>query len=265
MSSLERLNAQLKAEFEEQQRTAALLGGSEARVKAEDLELERRVDERTAELRAANARLTEALEHHEILLREVYHRVKNNLQTVDILLASEARQMADQEAVAAFRSMRQRVLAMGLVHQQLMRSKDLKTFDIAPFLQDLTKNIMESRADHGVKLSLQTISLTVGLDFALPVGLLVAELLTNSLKHAFPDGVGDISVVLERAYGDKVALIVADNGRVLSSAKPAPFANTPGRGINIITGLVAQLKGALSMETKDGTRTEIYIAAPVLP
>jgi two-component sensor histidine kinase len=179
------------------------------------------------------------------------------------LLAAQSRQIADKHAVAALRNVRQRVYAMGLVHQQLMQSADLKTFDIAPFLRDLVKNVIDSGSYRGVNVSVQSIPLAVGLDFAIPLGLLVTELLTNSLKHAFPDGAGNVSIVLERSEGDKITLIVADNGRLSESAQLDPFATKPGFGINIITGLVAQLKGALVMQNVNGARTEINLAAPV--
>jgi two-component sensor histidine kinase len=260
MSILERLEEELQAKIIEQQRTAALLRECEARA---ELDCERRVNERTAELREANARLTEELQLRDVLLREVYHRVKNNLQIVSLLLAAQARQIADKQAVAALYDVRQRVFAMGLVHQQLTHSKDLKTFDVAHFLGALSKNIIESGAYDGIHITVQSIPLAVGLDFAIPLGLLVTELVTNSLKHAFPDGTGDISVVLEPREGDRIALIVADNGQPTGSAKSDPFASQPGRGINIITGLVAQLQGAISIETKNGTRTEICVAVPV--
>jgi two-component sensor histidine kinase len=223
-----------------------------------------RIDsEQMAELRAENARLSEQLEQREILLREVYHRVKNNLQIVDLLLASQARQLTDRHAIAALCGVRQRVFAMGLVHQQLTQSKDLQTFDIAHFLTALSKNIIETGAHSEVRIKVKSIPLSVGLDFAIPLGLLVTELVTNSLKHAFPDGTGDISVVLERRDGDRIALIVADNGQATETAKSVPFASQPGRGINIITGLVAQLQGAIAIESRNGTRTEIVVAAPV--
>jgi two-component sensor histidine kinase len=269
---LARLNAELTEKIGESQLTQTLLRESEARVRAANAELERRVEDQTTELRTANACLTEALEQgagalkqRDILLREVYHRVKNNLQIMDGLLAAQLRNVTDKDALASLANLRQRLYAMGLVHQQLMESKDLRTFDIAPFLEELSNNVIESSAFHGLELSVQSIPLAVGVDFAVPLGLLVTELLTNSLKHAFPEGVGSISVVLERSGYDNLTLIVSDNGHTAESARLAPFASQPGRGINIITGLVRQLKGAIAMETSNGTRTEIYVAAPAQP
>jgi two-component sensor histidine kinase len=262
---LERVNAQLQEKIDEQQQTAALLRDSEARVKAANGQLQLRVEAQTSELRAANAQLTAALEQRDILLREVYHRVKNNLQIVDALLAAQARQISDKQALAALHYLRQRVYAMGLVHQQLMESTDLKTFDIAPFLQELSQSIVGASGAKSVALSVQSIPLAVGLDFAIPLGLLVTELLTNSLKRRFADGAGRIAVTLEHGEANTLALTVVDDGLALDGVHYAAFPAKPGRGINIIAGLVAQMKGRVAMHSKDGARTEICLAQPVAP
>jgi two-component sensor histidine kinase len=270
-AKLERLNAELKANIAEQQRTADLLKESEARVRAANFNLERRVNDQTAELRNANAHLTEALEQRtsvleqrDILLREVYHRVKNNLQIIDALLAAQAGHLHDTDSAAAVQNLRQCVYALGLVHQQLMDSKDLKTFDIAPFLQELSNNIIEASAFREVKVSVQAISLTVGLDFAIPLGLLVTELVTNSLRHAFPTGAGNIAVVLERNEEQKLALIVSDDGQGETRDKVSAAATKTGFGTKIISGLVAQLRGTMTVRNEGGMRTEICVAEPVL-
>ena len=218
--------------------------------------LEQRVEERTAEL-------TAALAQRDLLLREVYHRVKNNLQTVDGLLIMQARQLADPEAKQALQGMRDRVYALGLVHQQLMGSENLQTFDIAPFLGELSTNLVHGGAAPAVTLSVQAVPLDVGLDFAIPLGLLVTELVTNSLKHAFPDGEGGIVVTLDRASDGALVLVVADDGQGYTVGAPTPRAKA-ALGSSIIEGLVAQLKGTIMVESRPGmTRSEIRMARPV--
>ena len=219
-------------------------------------ELERRVAERTAEL-------TAALAQRDLLLREVYHRVKNNLQTVDGLMVMQARQLTDPEARLALQGLRDRVYALGLVHQQLMGSQNLKTFDIAPFLRELSANIIHAGASQDVALSVQAVPQEVGLDVAIPLGLLMTELVTNSLKHAFPDGKGDIDVSLDRDAEGMLVLVVSDSGQGYAQDESrAPKASV---GSNIIAGLVAQLKGTIMVESQPGrTRTQIRVAAPVL-
>jgi two-component sensor histidine kinase len=219
-------------------------------------ELERRVAERTAEL-------TDALAQRDLLLREVYHRVKNNLQMVDGLLVMQSRQTSNPESRQAIQGLRDRVYALGLVHHQLMGSQDLKTFDIAPFLEELSTNLVQGGASQDVVLSTKAIPLDVGLDFAIPLGLLVTELVTNSLKHAFSDGPGRIEVELTRSGDGALLLVVSDNGQGYGETGAPTRGRKPALGLGIIDGLVAQLKGTLDVRSQaGGTRTEIRIPAP---
>ena len=207
---------------------------------------------------------TAALHQRDVLLREVYHRVKNNLQVIDGLLVMQAKKLADAEARAALGSLRGRIHALGLVHHQLMNSANLKTFDIAPFLQELSANIIDGGGSGGIHLSVEAAPLEVGLDFAIPLGLLVTELVTNSIKHAFPGGEGNIVVKLERRSDGEVALVVADDGHGWSGDQTSLGGGAPGLGTSIIRGLVAQLGGVLTMATQNGVRIEIRVPAPVL-
>lgn len=261
-AQLEGLNSQLTATIKEQEHITALLRESEARVRQANVELEGRVAERTAELLQANMQLTDTLAQRDLLLREVYHRVKNNLQTVDGLIVMQARHVTDPDAKKGLLNLRSRIFALGLVHQQLMGSEDLKTFDFAPFLRELSTNIVEEGAGSDVTLSVNAIPLNVGLDFAIPLGLLVTELVTNSLRHAFPEGKGNIDVLLQRNDDATVALVVADNGGGAARAGlPADDAK-PALGTSIIRGLVAQLKGTLEVRRENGTRSEIRVPVP---
>jgi two-component sensor histidine kinase len=258
---LQQLNQKLAATIAEQERTAGLLRESEAQVRSSNIELERRVAERTAELVAVNKQLTDTLAQRDLLLREVYHRVKNNLQIVDSIANLQARQLTDTEAHNALQSLRRRLFALGLVHQQLMESENLQTFDVAPFLQELSNNLIEGAAGKDVSLSVKAVPLDVGLDFAIPLGLLVTELVTNSLKHAFPGGKGSINVALNRAQDGTVSLIVSDDG--IGSGAAETVAAKPGMGLGgkIINGLVAQLKATMTVDRSRGTHSEISFAA----
>ena len=154
-AQLKQLNAQLAFKVEEQEGTALLLRESEAQVRRANSDLEDRVQARTAELMAANARLSQALNERDLLLREVYHRVKNNLQLIDGLVTLQARLLDDRDAKNALQGLRQRLYALGLVHQQLMSSSDLKTFDVAPFLKELSENIIEGIGAQDIELSVR--------------------------------------------------------------------------------------------------------------
>ena len=221
----------------------------------------------TLELEAANLRLgtlleerTVTLAQRDLLLREVYHRVKNNLQVIDSMLSLQANRLSDPVAKAALAGMRSRVYALGLVHHQLMGSPDLQTFEVAPFLEELSTNLIDGGAHRGVKLSVRADPLKVGLDFAIPLGLIVTELVTNSLKHAFPDGSGAIEVALETTAGGAVTLLVSDNG--VGSIDPG---GRPGSlGMTIVKSLVRQLGGAMTVNTNRGHQTQIILESPKL-
>jgi two-component sensor histidine kinase len=202
-------------------------------------------------------------------LREVYHRVKNNLQVIDGLVMMQALQLRDPDGRQALMGLRSRVYALGLVHQQLMTSPDLETFDIAPFLDELASNILQAGADEGVVLDISVCPLTVNLDFAIPLGLLMTELITNSLKHAFPDGRGTITIAMRRREEGGVLLVVADDGDGMSAS---PSAEEPdevngyrrGLGSTIVKGLVAQMDGTIAMRFDKGTRAEIILPTPAV-
>lgn len=214
-------------------------------------DLETVVEERTA-----------ALAQRDLLLREVYHRVKNNLQIVDGLLLMQARRLAEPGARAAVETLRGRIYALGLVHHQLMGSKDLETFQIAPFLQDLSAHLLDGSGDGGVELTVRAPTLKVDLDFAIPLGLLVTELVTNAIKHAFPEGRGVIEVALEEAEPGWLALRVADDGvgYDLAAARRAG-----SLGVRIVDGVIEQLNGTATVDTGRGTRIVVRMPAPVRP
>lgn len=215
-------------------------------------------------LREANERLeqlvaerTAALGQRDLLLREVYHRVKNNLQVVDGLLFMRARQLGDPAAKAAMEEIRKRVFALGLVHHQLMGSKDLKTFDVGAFLKELTAHL-RADAPENVGLALDVAPLAVDLDFAVPLGLLVTELATNALKHAFSGRAGEISVSLSATSDGEVVLRVADNGVGL----PHDFQKQKTSGLSIVDGLVRQLGGRIEAIQTKGVCWEAHLPTP---
>lgn len=200
---------------------------------------------------------TRALAERDLLLREVYHRVKNNLQVVDGLLMIQARQIKDQDTRESLMGLRAKVFALGLIHQQLMTSADLKTLDISAFLGELMAHIADAAIDDRLKLTVNSCPLDVGLEFAVPLGLLVTELVANSFKHAFPNGVGEVSVVLRPNTAGGVVLIVSDDGQGVSKEDSAPA--TAGLGLSIVNRLVAQLQGEMVVRQDAGTIIEISI------
>ena len=225
-------------------------------------------DRKRAELELARAKVeleavveqrTSALAQRDLLLREVYHRVKNNLQIVDGLLLMQARRLPEPGARAALETLRARVYALGLVHHQLMGSNDLETFDIAPFLQELSAHLLEGFGGGDVALTVRATTLKVDLDFAIPLGLLVTELVTNAVKHAFPDGRGSIAVALEADEPGWLTLAVSDDG----TDRAAAGRHEGSLGASIVEGLVRQLKGTMAVSDREGARCVVRLPAPV--
>lgn len=215
--------------------------------------LERAVQQRTADLR-------QTIRQRDVLLREVYHRVKNNLQVVDSLIAMEARRFTDEDAKDAMADLRNRVFALGLVHQQLMSSDDLEHFSLASFLGELCDNISASLSlmEKGIALRVDVAPLMTNLDFAIPVGLLTTELLTNAVKHAKPT---EVHVSLRATDQRTCILSVEDNGSDVGGNRRR-LGDGLGTGSRIVNGLTRQLEGRMNIENENGMCVSILIPLP---
>jgi two-component sensor histidine kinase len=209
--------------------------------------LEERVADRTVEL-------TESVKQRDLLLRELHHRVKNKMQMVDALVATQARHTVDADARQGLQDVRSRIYVLALAHQHLMQS-DFETFDIAPFLHQLIDNILANRAERSVELTVEAIPLMVTIDFAAPLGLLATELIIDSLDHSPPEN-GRIALTLQRNDTQAVVLTVSDN-RLATSAQAQADSNGVAHGTRIIRGLVAQLDGATTERYSNGLHIEI--------
>jgi two-component sensor histidine kinase len=207
--------------------------------------LESRVKERTAELE-------HALEERSVMLQEIHHRVKNNLQIITSILGLES-EMDESEASRASREKSiQRIYAMALVHETLYQTDQLENVDLAKYADRL---IDEIRAASRVEFELEAEGpLYVGLDFAVPFGLLLNELLTNAEKHAFPVGfAGRVDIRIDSEEG--LRLSVADNGLGMSEDIRLEGAKT--LGLNLVNVLAKQLNGAIALDRSSGTRWTI--------
>ena len=221
-------------------------------------ELERRVQERTAELTQTNARLAGLLNEKELLLKEVHHRVKNNLQVISSLLNLQSEYIKDPESLQVFAESRNRVRSMALIHEKLYQSHDLARIDFADYLRSLTRNLQSSysRKSASVQIGVEVDDVMLGVDSAVPCGLIVNELVTNCFKYAFPaDRSGEIRVSMTRSATEGLKLSVADNG--VGFPKDVDFKNTNSLGMQIINTLAEQLDGTIHMTNGVGTKFEI--------
>jgi two-component sensor histidine kinase len=245
---------------------------AEEKLRESNARLESRVDERTNQLRAANAELqlqisersrTEiSLEEKEVLLREIHHRVKNNLQVITSLLQLQSGYLRDPEDAAMFKDCQARIHAMALVHDRLYRSGNLGTIDFSEHVRELIALIIrgQSVAADGIRLVVESEPIEVNLDVAIPLGLITAELITNAFKHAFRDRPGGvITVRLARTEERQITLTVEDDGGGL----PGGFDPEKARslGLRLIRALSRQLRGELSIvSSTSGSKLAVSLA-----
>jgi PAS domain S-box-containing protein len=200
-----------------------------------------------------------ALREKEVLLREIYHRVKNNLQVVSSLLSLQARHLGDERYGELLKVSQDRIRSMALLHEKLYRSTDLSRIDLEGYIKELARDLFVS---HGVDtervaLELRVEEVSLGIDTAIPCGLIINELVTNCLKHAFPgDAGGRLRISLHRAeQGEGYVLSVADDGVGLPEGPGA--ADFAALGLRLVSSLVEQLGG--EMELGGGPGAEFVI------
>ncbi len=209
------------------------------------------------ERKLAEEQVKASLREKEVLLKEIHHRVKNNMQVISSLLNLQSRQIEDDHAKTVFQDMRSRVTSMAMVHEQLYQSGDLARVDFAAHVRSLVSYLIRSYGDASRAVlfheDIQDVDLT--LDMAIPCGLIINELASNALKYAFPDGRdGEIRVSLHLA-DHKFTLVVADNGVGLPARMDLGATET--MGLQVVTTLVKQLDGKIEVERHGGTAFKI--------
>jgi len=214
------------------------------------------------ERKQAEDNLKASLQEKEILLKEVHHRVKNNLQIVHSLLNIQANNIQDDNAREAISECRNRVRSIALVHEKLYRSENLAKVDFAGYISGLTRSLLVSFGvgRRHIRLDLNLDPVLLSIDKAIPCGLIVNELVSNCLKHAFPgERAGVIQVELRSLDKDHVSLVVRDDGIGLAEALEPQKTKT--LGLRLVTDLVKQLKGEIQIDHRGGTEFKILFPA----
>lgn len=212
------------------------------------------IDTKNIILEATQQKLQTSLHEKEILLKEIHHRVKNNLQLINSLLSIQARSTDRTLEVAEFLNKSQnRVESMALIHETLYLSDNLSKVDFEKYTQKLTEYLLNSfETDReSIEVTVTGHNIILDVETLIPVGLILTELINNSLKHAFPDGKGKIDITLQDYNDARLELIVYDNGTGL---KPDYNATKPTLGMQLVADLTAQIDGQMTIDAVDGTR-----------
>jgi two-component sensor histidine kinase/CheY-like chemotaxis protein len=217
-----------------------------------------------AQRRSAEEAVRHAREK-EVLLQEIHHRVKNNLQIITSLLRMQSRAVQDPAFSGALLECQNRVAAMALIHDKLYRARDLARVSFPEYVRDLTNNILTSYTlpASSVRVNLDVDDLSLSLDSAVPCGLILNELMSNCLKHAFPLGHSGTVHVGFHAAGDQLCLVVRDDG--VGMPADVDLERTSSLGWRLIRALVQQLGGFVQCHSAGGTVVELRFARQNAP
>ena len=216
-----------------------------------------------SERKKAEEKIKASLKEKEILLQEVHHRVKNNMQLISSLLSLQSRKIKDKRALEALKSSQNRVRSMALIHERVYQSKNFARVDFTDYAQSLTSHLFSSYGidPKVIKLNLDIKDVFLDTNTAIPCSLVINELVTNSLKHAFPDSKkGEIKITLHQLKEKEIELVVSDNG--VGMPEEVDFRNTESLGLHLVNLLAEdQLHGKINLDRKNGTHFKIRFGA----
>jgi PAS domain S-box-containing protein len=235
-------------------------------------QLEDRVKERTAELTEVNKmlvhqinertaveiQLKRSLEEKVVLLKEVHHRVKNNLQIISSLLCLQSEYIKDKKIVEVFLETQNRVMSMATIHELLYQSDDVASIELGNYIHNLVNELFNSyeAVSNDISLEINVEDISLDLDKAIPCGLIINEITSNCLKHAFPAGKkGEIVISVHSGKKTNIELIVSDNG--IGLPKDIDIQNPETLGLELISTLTEQLGGKLEVDIKNGTKFKL--------
>jgi PAS domain S-box-containing protein len=222
------------------------------------------VFEDVTERKEAEERLRALLREKEILLKELNHRVKNNMHVVSGLLALQSAALSDERTLTMFSETQDRIRSISLVHERLQYSEDLSHINLGDYVKDLTDALAVSHAVNpdAVSLALDVDRVSVSIDTAVPCGLIINELLSNSIKYAFPDGrSGEIRISLHRTGQGRMELVTSDNGIGLPEGLDP--GGTKTLGLKLVRQLAEnQLRGSMELTSGTGTTCRVSFVEP---
>lgn len=200
----------------------------------------------------AEEELKSSLKEKEILMKEIHHRAKNNLTIMSSLLNLQSNHIDDKEALSIFKESQNRARSMALIHEKLYKSGDLKKINFGEYIKNLTAEIFSSyQISPEIKLNMNVDDITLDVNTAVPLALIVNEIVTNSLKYAFPGNKGNIWVSFNKK-SEGLQLTVKDNG--IGFPSDLNFKNTESLGMQLVNSLTEQIRGSIKLERGEGTK-----------
>ncbi|MCW6050954.1 PAS domain S-box protein [Lyngbya sp. CCAP 1446/10] len=208
-----------------------------------------------------SARIQAALREKEVLLKEIHHRVKNNMQVISSLLQLQAQYIEDEPTLALFEESQTRIHSMALIHEQLYQSENLDRIDLPPYVENLVANLYQSfsSGNTSIQFNINVDPISLNIETAIPCGLIINELVSNSLKYAFTKSLaGEININFHEITSQQFHLSIQDNGRGF----PAGFdvENTETLGLRLVRMLTCQLDGTLVIDSECGICYDISFA-----
>lgn len=203
----------------------------------------------------SSKKLQYSLKEKEILLREIHHRVKNNMQIILSLLNLQSAYIEDKKMSGVFKESQDRIRTMALIHEKLYQSENLANINFREYVETLVYGLFQSYGKRKITVDIDVEDISPGMDVAIPCGLIINELVSNALKHAFPRGEGKIKVVLQKV-GTEIQLVISDNG--VGIPNDIDFRNTKSLGLQLVTLLAEeQLNGKIELNRLEGTEFRI--------
>jgi two-component sensor histidine kinase/sensor domain CHASE-containing protein len=201
----------------------------------------------------------EDLHKKDILLKEIHHRVKNNLQVISSLLKLQSRKFEDPEVAEAFKESQHRARTMAIAHENLYQSRNLEDINFKNYIQSLVGYLVNSYgfSENDITININIEDINLGIDTSIPLGLIINEIVSNTLKHAFKHGFGEIKIKMIRCGDDdSYKISIADNG--IGFPEEIDFRNTDSLGLQLVNSLVEQVEGNIELKRDNGTEFEIY-------
>lgn len=212
--------------------------------------------------RRLSVQVNQLLKDKEMLMKEIHHRVKNNLMVISSLLSLQSKYIKDEESKELFKESQNRAQSMALIHERLYRSIDMKSIDFADYIRSLTRDLFKTYSTQlgKIKLKMDVENVEIDIDNVVPLGLIINEMVTNSLKYAFPDDKdGSISINFHKKK-DEYQLEVSDDG--IGIDPEFELEKSDSLGMMLINSLTHQIGGELELERSPGTTFRIKFKDP---